>query len=85
MAWDKYDEGTLEERVTALVRDWAEGGLKELGEGVEVGVVAVVYEVKWPDGGSGIAFSSSDARWWVQSALFRQAMLQADVVPTDDE
>jgi hypothetical protein len=85
MAEGNYDEGTVVERVAALVRDWADGAEENFGEGVEVGAVAVVYEVKWPDGGSGVAYSSSDPRPWVQSALFRRVMLQADALSEGDE
>jgi hypothetical protein len=76
----EYDKGTLVERVTALASDWASGIEETLSEGVEVGAVAVVYELKWPDGGSALSYSSSDPRPWVQAALFRHVMLQADAL-----
>jgi hypothetical protein len=77
MAGSKYDEGSVVERVTALTSDWAEGAPEHFGD-VEVGAVAVVYELNWPDGTSAIAYSSSDPRPWIQAAMFRTAMRQAD-------
>jgi hypothetical protein len=78
MARWKYDDGTVVERVTALAKDWSDGAEENFGADVEVGAVAVVYELKWPDGTSAIAYSASDPRPWVQSALFRTVMRQAD-------
>jgi hypothetical protein len=85
MAGWKYDEGTVVERVTALASDWADGADENFGADVEVGAVAVVYELKWPDGTSAIALSSSDPRPWVQSALFRTVMRQADRLSEGEE
>ena len=79
----KYDAGTVVERVTTLVSDWAEGAPENLGD-VEVGAVAVVYEVKWRNGGSAITYSASDPRPWVQAGMFRAAMLFADSLGSDD-
>ena len=78
-----YEEGTVVERVNALVSDWAAGASEHFGD-AEVGAVAIVYEVKWPDGASGIAYSASDPRPWIQAAMFRTAMRQADAL-TDGE
>ena len=80
-----YDEGDIVERVSALARDWSDGVEERFGEGVTVGAVAIVYELVWPDGGSGVSYSSSDPRPWFQAGLFRRALLDADELAGSDE
>lgn len=45
---------------------------------VELGIVAIVAEVKWTDDSSGdevnaVTFQCSDGRRWIQRAIFREA------------
>ena len=82
----EFQEGDVLDRVAALSRMWAEETAENREkEAVTIGAIALVYELRWPDGSTAISHSCSDHRPFFQAGLFRAAMLNADDLSTDDE
>lgn len=83
---ERYTEGDIAQRVQEMVKDWAEQTAddRERDE-LTVGTFALVFELRWPDGGTAISHLCSDLRPWVQAGLFRNAMLNAEDASTDED
>ncbi|HMI99663.1 MAG TPA: hypothetical protein VK488_07525 [Gaiellaceae bacterium] len=72
------------ERATALAREYLEGLEERDPDRFKVGVIGLVFETDFGEQG-GIGYACSDDRYWIQAALFRAAVRQAESTDAESE
>jgi hypothetical protein len=81
------DRQEVLERIQAAVASWLDEAYEQSDE-FEIGTIAVVFEMLYPDNATNIGWTCSDPRNWVQAGLFRRAHMLAEedaAITTDDE
>jgi hypothetical protein len=74
----------IEGRINAFVGSWLDSAPESWGDDFDINTFALIFEVTFPpedeDGkpASNIGWTCSDDRNWVQSALFRRALVESE-------
>jgi hypothetical protein len=81
----------MEARINAFIGSWLDGAADAYGEDFELGEFAFIFEVRIPAsedgvyGDADIGWTCSDPRDWVQSGLFRRALILSEAGVADAE
>jgi hypothetical protein len=74
----------IESQISAYVGSWLDSVPEDWGDNFKIGTFALIFEVEFPPDEEGdksvtdIGWTCSDDRNWVQSGLFRRALVESE-------